>query len=177
MMNWDDLYSGIKDFANRAATKINQSADIATLQVKLSLAERKLEEAYAVLGKAAYRHFTEDEDRSDRVTACISAVQNIKIEIRALEEQIADAKRRAGMDTADGTQTKTAKSQENRSAPPTEKPVEKSTETALAPVPEEHTDEVAEAAVESPDSARAEAPVTAVSDAEDAVEVTVETVE
>jgi hypothetical protein len=46
-MNWDDLYSGLKVFANRAAIKINQSADIATLQVKLSMAERKLEETFA----------------------------------------------------------------------------------------------------------------------------------
>ena len=53
-MNWEEIYGGIRAFAGRAATKINHTADMAALQVKLSMAERKLEEAYASLGKASF---------------------------------------------------------------------------------------------------------------------------
>ena len=61
-MNWEEIYSGIRSFAGRAATKINQTADMATLQVKLSMAEHKLEETYAALGRASFGHFVEDKE-------------------------------------------------------------------------------------------------------------------
>ena len=173
-MNWDEIYSGIKVFANRAATKINQSADIATLQVKLSMAERKLEETFAILGKAAYTHFTEDQDNSEKVAACIGAVQNVKMEIRALQEQIADAKRRAGMDNGRSATDESPKEQAESteaSSPTSDKAEERdeptvSADPALAPV-----------AVTGEVQAPAPTPITAVSDSEDAVEITVETVE
>ena len=169
-MNWDDLYSGLKVFANRAAIKINQSADIATLQVKLSMAERKLEETFAILGKAAYSHFTEDQDNSDKVAACISAVQNVKIEIRALQEQIADAKRRAGMDdgSASSNTSQTAKS-ESQAPKASEPQAEK--ETAEQPAP------TSEKKAFTPTEMPSAEPITSVSDTDDAVEITVETVE
>lgn len=55
MSSWDEFCQSVKRAANRAGKLINQSADLATLQVKLSVAEHKLEEAYATLGRLAYR--------------------------------------------------------------------------------------------------------------------------
>ncbi len=93
-MNWEEIYSGIRSFAGRAATKINQTADMATLQVKLSMAEHKLEETYAALGKASFGHFVEDKENFAQISACITDVKNAMLEIRSIKQQIEDLKDR-----------------------------------------------------------------------------------
>jgi hypothetical protein len=94
-MNWDEIYSGIRSFAGRAATKINQTADMAALQVKLSMAEHKLEEAYAALGRASFGHFVEDKENFSQISACITEVKNAMLEVRSVKQQIEDLKERA----------------------------------------------------------------------------------
>ena len=93
-MNWEEIYSGIRSFAGRAATKINQTADMATLQVKLSMAERKLEETYAALGKVSFGHFVEDKENFDAISACITDVKNAMLEIRSIKQQIEELRER-----------------------------------------------------------------------------------
>ncbi|MBE6699652.1 MAG: hypothetical protein E7584_05395 [Ruminococcaceae bacterium] len=94
-MNWEEIYGGIRAFAGRAATKINQTADMATLQVKLTMAEHKLEEAYAALGKASFGHFVEDKENFDQISACITNVKNAMLEIRSIKQQIEELRARA----------------------------------------------------------------------------------
>ena len=93
-MNWEEIYGGIRAFAGRAATKINQTADMATLQVKLSMAERKLEEAYTALGRASFGHFVEDKENFDQISACITNVKNAMLEIRSVKAQIEELRQR-----------------------------------------------------------------------------------
>lgn len=93
-MNWEEIYGGIRAFAGRAATKINQTADMATLQVKLSMAEHKLEEAYAALGKASFGHFVEDKANFDEISVRITAVKDAKLEIRSIKAQIEELRQR-----------------------------------------------------------------------------------
>lgn len=94
-MNWDELYGGLRTLAGRAATKINQTADMAGLQVKLSMAERKLEEAYVALGRASFGHFVEDKENFDQISAGITAVKNAILEIRSVKAQIEELRQRA----------------------------------------------------------------------------------
>lgn len=94
-MNWEEIYGGIRAFAGRAATKINQTADMAALQVKLSMAEHKLEEAYAALGKASFGHFVEDKENFDQISVCITSVKDAMLEIRSVKQQIEELKERA----------------------------------------------------------------------------------
>lgn len=94
-MNWEEIYGGLRAFAGRAATKINQTADMATLQVKLSLAEHKLEEAYAALGRASFGHFVEDKKNFDQISATITSVKNAMMEIRSINAQIEELRKRA----------------------------------------------------------------------------------
>lgn len=94
-MNWNDIYGGIRAFAGRAATKINQTADMASLQVKLSMAEHKLEEAYAALGRASFGHFVEDKENFDQISARIVDVKNAMLEIRSVKAQIEELRERA----------------------------------------------------------------------------------
>lgn len=94
-MNWEEIYGGIRAFAGRAATKINQTADMAALQVKLSMAEHKLEEAYAALGRSSFGHFVEDKENFDQISADITAVKNAMLEIRSIKAQIEELRQRA----------------------------------------------------------------------------------
>ena len=87
-MSWDNFYNTVKQTAILAADKINQTADLATLQVKLSLQERKLEEAYTALGKLAYAHFLSQEDKTEAITAAMDAVDAEMKQVEALKSQI-----------------------------------------------------------------------------------------
>jgi chromosome segregation ATPase len=93
-MNWEEIYGNIRAFAGRAATKINQTADMASLQVKLSMAESKLQEAYGALGKASFGHFVEDKQNFDEISACIVSVKNAMLEIRTVKAQIEELRQR-----------------------------------------------------------------------------------
>lgn len=87
-MSWDNFYNSFKKAAGAAADKINQTADLATLQVKLSLAEHKLDEAYAALGRVAYQHFASEESQVDSITAAMTAVEEAQKTVDDLSAQI-----------------------------------------------------------------------------------------
>ena len=87
-MSWDQFYNSFKKKAIYAADKINQTADIATLQVKLSLAEHKLNEAYADLGKVAYAHFTSESNEADAVAKAMAPVEIALANVNALKKEI-----------------------------------------------------------------------------------------
>ena len=87
-MGFENVYNRFKTLANRAADRLNQTADIATLQVKLSLAQGKLDEAFTFLGRVSYEYFKSKEESSDKITAAVANVESINQEIRALELQI-----------------------------------------------------------------------------------------
>ena len=91
-MSWDDFYSKVKETAGLAADKINQTADLATLQVKLSLQERKLEEAYADFGKIAYEHFLGDADKTEALSAEMEKVNAEMKKVAKLKAQIKELK-------------------------------------------------------------------------------------
>ena len=94
-MDWNEFYAGVRRFAGRTAEKLNRTADMASLQVKLSMAEKKLNDAFLSLGRVAYSHFTSDNDESQRVASAVATIEHIKMEIHALEEQIKEARRQA----------------------------------------------------------------------------------
>ena len=89
-MNWDNVYEDLKSVAGRAADKLGQTASIATLQVKLSMAENKLVDAYAALGKVAYEHFTDDKDLSALIAKEVSNVNDAHAVVLGYRAQIAD---------------------------------------------------------------------------------------
>lgn len=107
-MTWNEFRNQAKNVAGRAADKINQSASIAGLQIKLSSAERRLSAAYEALGKIAYKHFTE-EDNNDvqKVTTAVEAVQAIQKDILALKAQIEQLKKQNEEKAQDTAEDKT----------------------------------------------------------------------
>lgn len=87
-MTWDEFCDKAKKTVSKAADKINQTADLATLQVKLSMSERKLDEAYAALGRVAYKHFTEDASHADAVAAAMESVKAAQLVVADYQNQI-----------------------------------------------------------------------------------------
>ena len=107
-MTWDEFCSGFKKAAGKAADKINQTADLATLQVKLTMAEHKLDDAYAELGRAAYRHFTDENSSAELVSVMMKgvadaqkAVDDLKAQLEALKAD--DKKQKTDEPTAEET--------------------------------------------------------------------------
>ena len=94
MMTWDEFCSKAKKTVSKAADKINQTADLATLQVKLSMSEHKLEEEYAALGRVAYKHFTEENNAADEVAKAMEAVGAAQAVVDGYKQQIADLQKK-----------------------------------------------------------------------------------
>ncbi len=155
-MDWNHVYSNLKHLANRAAVKINQTADIATLQVRVSMSEKKLEEAYAALGRVSYEHFTSDADHSERVAQAVSGVNDALLALRTLKAELDAAKKCA---------------EESKTQSETETVTETVTEATSAPVPER------EESVFATEQSVEEAEVSPYSEAEDTVEILVEETE
>ena len=116
-MDWNEIYSGFRRFADRAAEKINRTADIASLQMKLSMAQKKLDDAFLALGKISYVHFTSENDESQRVASAVASIEHIKMEIHALEAQIKEAKRQAQEAKAEAADSKAEEKAQEESAP------------------------------------------------------------
>ncbi len=91
-MTWEELRENLKTMTRRAAGKVSETVDLASLQVKLSLAQKELNEAYEQLGRVAYRHFSEEADRSEKVAIWVAAVDRKRAAVKKLEEEIARLK-------------------------------------------------------------------------------------
>ena len=94
-MNFDELYGSAKRLARKAAKRVSETADVASLQIKLSAAEGKLEEAYTLLGRAAYLHFSGEADESERVALAVKNVDAAREKVKVLKSQIALCRARA----------------------------------------------------------------------------------
>lgn len=92
-MTWDEFCQKAKKTVAKTADKINQTADIAALQVKLSMSENKLDEAYTALGKIAYTHFAEEENQAEEVAKAMTAVDEAKKVVDDYKAQIAALKK------------------------------------------------------------------------------------
>lgn len=88
-MTWDEFCNQAKKTASKAADKINRTADLATLQFKLSMSEHKLEETYAELGRVAYKHFSEQNSSADAVAKAMEGVRAAKRTVADYQKQIA----------------------------------------------------------------------------------------
>ncbi len=94
-MSWDSFCRNVKQFANQAADEINQSADLASLQIKLTAAQKRAERAYATLGKLAYRRFSDKELADGEWNDAMADVASCEREISKRRAQIEKIKAEA----------------------------------------------------------------------------------
>ena len=106
-MSWEQFREDAKRFVNRAANKINQTADIAGLQLKLSAAEHRLSTAYEALGEAAYLHFSTENADTTPIVKAMKVIDDAKAEVDALradmEAKKASARAESTASEADAT--------------------------------------------------------------------------
>lgn len=93
-MNWDELVVTVKKTVGKTADKINQTADLATLQVKLSRLEYRLDEAYKELGKVAYTHFSDVENNTSAIAAAMEKVEKAQKNVDNMKKQIDEVKKK-----------------------------------------------------------------------------------
>ena len=93
-MNWDEIRNRVKKAAVKTADQINYSTDLATLQVKLSMAESRLEKAYTALGKVAYEHFTGEENAAEAVAEAMLRIEEEKKTVANWKRCIAALKKK-----------------------------------------------------------------------------------
>ena len=94
MSSWNEFCKNVKKTATRAADKIGQTVDVATLQVKLSSAESKLDEAYAALGRLEHSRYLGQETTAPQwekaicdIDARIKICENLKAQIAQFKEE------------------------------------------------------------------------------------------
>lgn len=104
-MSWDSFCASFKRAVDTAADKINQTTDLAALQVKLGVAEHKLEAAYAQLGRDAYRQFTTEEDVVDAVEKSMKLVEDAQRVVSDLNARIEACKASTATDGGESART------------------------------------------------------------------------
>ena len=81
-MGFEELYGQVKGTVEIAAEKINRTADIAALQVKLGVSEHKLNEAFAELGRASFEYFDDaqsfDANRMAKLLSSVKAAKQVR---------------------------------------------------------------------------------------------------
>ena len=97
MSEWDDFYSTVKNIADKAVKKTEEFADTAAKRVRLHRIDSKLSERYETLGKLTYKQLKTGESQAERIAAYIESIDKLRIERKALQEEIEEdrAKREA----------------------------------------------------------------------------------
>lgn len=104
-MSWEQFCNDARRIVNRAAEKINQTADIASMQVKLASAEHRLSVAYEELGQAAYPHFAREAVESTDTSAIFAAIKKVDeamVEVERIRTDL-EAKKAAGKAQTEST--------------------------------------------------------------------------
>ncbi len=95
MSDWNDFYNTVKNVADKAVKKTEEFADIAAKRVRLHRLDSKLSERYETLGKLTYKQLKTGESQAERIAMYIESIDKLRIERKALQEEIeADRVRR-----------------------------------------------------------------------------------
>ena len=92
-MTWDEFCEKARRTVGKTADKINQTADLAALQMKLTILENKLSEAYEKLGKVASAHFSDDDvDLTEKLSEKMANVETAIKNVEAMKAKIEQLK-------------------------------------------------------------------------------------
>ena len=93
-MMWDEFCTKAKRTVGKTAEKINRTADIAALQIKLSSLENKAADAYERLGKVAYAHLSnENADLTEKLAQRMAEVEEALQNVAQMKEKIEQLKK------------------------------------------------------------------------------------
>jgi hypothetical protein len=88
---WDDICTTVDSWAQKASRKVEQLADSAALELRLSAKKAELEEQYTLLGRLTFeREYVVDEGTvdgqpvSDKIAECVATIHALRKEIETL---------------------------------------------------------------------------------------------
>ena len=96
MANWKEIRTQAGKTANKAIKKTGEIADSASKYVKLKIYDTKLSSKYEELGRLTYKQIKTETSMAERISGVIDEIDTLRIQRKALKEEIeADKRRRA----------------------------------------------------------------------------------
>lgn len=97
---WKEFCASINKVANKAAVKIEEFSDTATLHVKAKSLDVKLCEAYERLGRLYYEQLSGEVGKAADIDREVAEIDRLKKELDEINAQIAQNKNKNGEQTA-----------------------------------------------------------------------------
>ena len=91
MADWNSVREGAARAANKAIRKTGEVADIASIYVKIKMAEAKLEGYYTSLGKLTYKQLKTGESQAEKIKLLQAKLEEEKQKKKDAKAAKADA--------------------------------------------------------------------------------------
>ena len=88
-MDFDQLYTNVKIGVGKTATRLEQATGLASRHLKLAAAEQKMQDAYILLGRIAYRNaVTPSPEAEEEMAKAVKIVASARKAVRSMREEI-----------------------------------------------------------------------------------------
>ena len=94
MADWNSVRMGATRVANKAIRKTGEVADVATVYVKIKMAEAKLEGYYTSLGKLTYKQLKTGESQAEKIKPIVDGIDSTREKIKMLNAKLEEEKQR-----------------------------------------------------------------------------------
>ena len=94
MADWNSVRTGASRVANKAIRKTGEVADVATVYVKIKMAEAKLEGYYTSLGKLTYKQLKTGESQAEKIKPVVDGIDSTLEKIILLNAKLEEEKQR-----------------------------------------------------------------------------------
>jgi hypothetical protein len=91
---WKEFCAGINKVANKAAVKIEELSDSASLYMKEKSLDVKLCQAYENLGRLYYEQLDGAVGKADKIDECVKEIDRLKLEIGEIRVQAEQNKKK-----------------------------------------------------------------------------------
>ena len=92
MANWENVKSGVSKAANTTIKKTGELAGNASMHMKLARLMSKRDDLFEKLGKLTYAQLKADESHAEEISAIISQIDTLNVQIRVQKGKIEEAK-------------------------------------------------------------------------------------
>ena len=91
---WKEFCASLNKVANKAAVKIEELSDTASLHIKAKSIDVKLCEAFEKLGRLYYGQLDGEVGKADEIDECVKEIDRLKRELGDINEQIEQNKKK-----------------------------------------------------------------------------------
>ena len=91
---WKEFCASLNKVANKAAVKIEELSDTASLHIKAKSIDVKMCEAFEKLGRLYYGQLDGEVGKADEIDACVKEIDRLMRELGDINEQIEQNKKK-----------------------------------------------------------------------------------